>query len=73
MNLHWKRAFDQLLPSLGQGIGVVLYVTLLGFLGALIGAPGADMMKQVIEKNKEYLKSDAIEEYQQSLEDRLPQ
>ena len=38
-----------------------------------IGAPGADMMKQVIEKNKEYLKSDAIEEYQQSLEDRLPQ
>ena len=38
-----------------------------------IGAPGADMMKQVIEKNKEYLKNDAIEEYQQSLEDRLPQ
>ena len=29
------------------------------------------MMKQVIEKNKEYLKNDAIEEYQQSLEDRL--
>ena len=36
-----------------------------------IGAPGAEMMKQVIEKNKEYLKNDAIEEYQQSLEDRL--
>ena len=36
MNLHWKKAFDQLLPSLGQGIGVVLYVTVLGFLGALI-------------------------------------
>ena len=36
-----------------------------------IGAPGEKMMKQVIEKNKEYLKSDAIEEYQQSLEDRL--
>jgi len=29
------------------------------------------MMKQVIEKNKVYLKNDAIEEYQQSLEDRL--
>ena len=36
-----------------------------------IGAPGAEMMKQVIEKNKEYLKNDAIEAYQQSLEDRL--
>ncbi len=36
-----------------------------------IGAPGEKMMKQVIQKNKEYLKNDAIEEYQQSLEDRL--
>ena len=36
-----------------------------------IGAPGEKMMKQVIEKKKEYLKNDAIEEYQQSLEDRL--
>ena len=36
-----------------------------------IGAPGEKMMKQVIEKNKEYLKNDAIEEYQQSLEERL--
>ena len=36
-----------------------------------IGAPGEKMMKQVIEKNKEYLKNDDIEEYQQSLEDRL--
>ena len=36
-----------------------------------IGAPGEKMMKLVIEKNKEYLKNDAIEEYQQSLEDRL--
>ena len=36
-----------------------------------IGAPGEKMMKQVIEKNKAYLKNDAIEEYQQSLEDRL--
>ena len=35
-----------------------------------IGAPGEKMMKQVIQKNKEYLKNDAIEEYQQSLEDR---
>ena len=36
-----------------------------------IGAPGEKMMKLVIERNKEYLKNDAIEEYQQSLEDRL--
>ena len=36
-----------------------------------IGAPGAEMMKQVIEKNKEYLKTNAIEVYQQSLEDRI--
>ncbi len=36
-----------------------------------IGASGEKMMKQVIEKNKVYLKNDAIEEYQQSLEDRL--
>lgn len=36
-----------------------------------IGAPGEKMMKRVIEKNKEYLKNDAIEEYQQFLEDRL--
>ena len=36
-----------------------------------IGAPGEKMRKQVIEKNKVYLKNDAIEEYQQSLEDRL--
>ena len=36
-----------------------------------IGAPGEKMMKQVIEKNKEFLKNDAIEVYQQSLEDRL--
>ena len=36
-----------------------------------IGAPGEKMMKQVIERNKEYLKNDAKEEYQQSLEDRL--
>ncbi|MBP3460099.1 MAG: amino acid ABC transporter permease [Lachnospiraceae bacterium] len=35
MNLHWAKAFQQLLPSLGKGIGVVLYVTALGFLGAL--------------------------------------
>lgn len=38
-----------------------------------VGAPGAEMMKRVIEKNKEYLKTNAIEVYQQSLEDRLPQ
>ena len=38
-----------------------------------VGAPGAEMMKRVIEKNKEYLKTNAIEVYQQSLEARLPQ
>lgn len=38
MNLHWAKAFEQLLPSLGKGIGVVLYVTALGFLGALVMA-----------------------------------
>ena len=32
---------------------------------------GAQMMKQVIEKNKEYLKTNAIEVYQQALEDRI--
>ena len=36
-----------------------------------IGAPGEKMMKLVIEKNKEYLKTNAIEVYQQALEDRL--
>ena len=36
-----------------------------------IGEPGEKMMKQVIEKNKEYLKNKAKEKYQQSLEDRL--
>ena len=36
-----------------------------------IGAPGAEVMKQVIEKNKEYLKTNAIEVYQQALEDRI--
>ena len=36
-----------------------------------VGAPGAEMMKQVIEKNKEYLKTNTIEVYQQSLEDRI--
>ena len=36
-----------------------------------VGAPGAEMMKQVIEKNKEYLKTNAIEVYQQSLEDHI--
>ena len=30
-----------------------------------------DMMKQVMEKNKEYLKTNAIEVYQQALEDRI--
>ena len=31
----------------------------------------AEVMKQVIEKNKEYLKTNAIEVYQQALEDRI--
>lgn len=38
MNLHWARAFQQLMPSLIQGVGVVLYVTALGFIGALMRA-----------------------------------
>ena len=36
MELHWSRTFTTLGPSLLQGIGVVVYVTVLGFLGALI-------------------------------------
>ncbi len=36
MELHWSRTFTTLGPSLLQGIGVVVYVTILGFLGALI-------------------------------------
>lgn len=36
MELHWSRTFTTLGPSLLQGIGVVVYVTIMGFLGALI-------------------------------------
>lgn len=36
MELHWSKTFTTLGPSLLQGIGVVIYVTILGFLGALI-------------------------------------
>lgn len=36
MELHWSKTFITLGPSLLQGIGVVIYVTILGFLGALI-------------------------------------
>lgn len=36
MELHWDRAFSTLGPSLLEGIGVVVYVTLLGFLFAMI-------------------------------------
>lgn len=36
MKLYWSKAFATLGPSLLQGIGVVVYVTILGFLGSLI-------------------------------------
>ena len=36
MALHWDKAFSSLGPSLLQGIGVVVYVTIMGFLAALI-------------------------------------
>lgn len=36
MEFYWSRAFEQLLPSLLEGVGVVIYVTLLGFLGAVL-------------------------------------
>lgn len=36
MNLHWSKTFQVLGPSLLEGIGVVVYITVLGFIGALI-------------------------------------
>lgn len=36
MEFHFKRAFDTLGPSLLDGVGVVLYVTILGFALALV-------------------------------------
>lgn len=36
MDLHWSKTFTTLGPSLLSGIGVVVYVTILGFLGSLI-------------------------------------
>lgn len=38
MELHFKKAFDTLGPSLWGGIGIVLYITLVGFVSALIVA-----------------------------------
>ena len=38
MELNFKRAFDTLGPSLFDGIGVVLYVTMIGFILSLIAA-----------------------------------
>ncbi len=38
MELNFKRAFDTLGPSLFDGIGVVLYVTVIGFILSLIAA-----------------------------------
>ncbi len=38
MEFHFKRAFDTLGPSLLDGIGVVLYVTIIGFALSLIVA-----------------------------------
>lgn len=36
MKLYWGKTFQILGPSLLQGIGVVIYVTLMGFAGAMI-------------------------------------
>ena len=36
MKFYWGKAFTTLAPSLLQGIGVVVYVTILGFIGAMI-------------------------------------
>lgn len=38
MELHFKKAFDTLGPSLWGGIGIVLYITLAGFVCALVVA-----------------------------------
>lgn len=38
MELHFKKAFDTLGPSLLDGVGVVIYVTIVGFILALIVA-----------------------------------
>ncbi|WP_099469227.1 amino acid ABC transporter permease [Konateibacter massiliensis] len=38
MELHFKKAFDTLGPSLLGGIGIVVYITLVGFACALIAA-----------------------------------
>ncbi|MGN6711560.1 amino acid ABC transporter permease [Anaerocolumna jejuensis] len=38
MELHFKRAFDTLGPSLLSGIGIVVFITLVGFTCALIVA-----------------------------------
>lgn len=38
MELHFKRAFDTLGPSLLNGIGIVVFITLVGFTCALIVA-----------------------------------
>ena len=36
MQFYWSKAFSTLMPSLIQGVGVVLYVTILGFIGAVL-------------------------------------
>ncbi len=38
MELHFKKAFDTLGPSLLGGIGIVVYITVVGFICALIAA-----------------------------------
>jgi polar amino acid transport system permease protein len=38
MELHFKRAFDTLGPSLFSGIGIVIYITMIGFALALFVA-----------------------------------
>ena len=36
MQFYWSKAFSTLMPRLIQGVGVVLYVTILGFIGAVL-------------------------------------
>lgn len=36
MELHFGRAFAALAPSLLDGVGIVLYITIVGFLSSLV-------------------------------------
>lgn len=36
MELHWGKAFSTLAPSLAEGVGVVIYITIFSFIGAML-------------------------------------